>query len=84
MVLASRWVPSIVQLQQDLVSLALMGAGALLLQQIADFAVGTMLRGISPSEQITHFATVPGLIYAGLLLLFLVMPILANFRLNVR
>ena len=55
MMVASRWVPCVVRLRQDLASLALMGGGALVLQQIADFAVGIGLRGISPSEQLAQF-----------------------------
>jgi hypothetical protein len=78
MVIAARWVPRAVRLPRDRMSLLLMGAGALLLQQVADLAVGIGLRGIGPSEQIAQLATPQGLIYAALLVAFVVMPLLFN------
>ncbi len=60
--------------------LAVMGFGALVLQQAADFALGSLLRGIRPAEQIGHFATPAGLIYAALVIAFAVMPMVANNR----
>ena len=51
---------------------------ALVLQQIADVTVGLVLRGISLPEQFGRFATSEGAIYAGLLILFAIMPVLAN------
>jgi hypothetical protein len=70
----------VAKLQQSLMSLALTGVGALVLQQIADFAVGIGLRGMSPSEQLGNFATGPGMVYAALLVIFAVMPLLLNHR----
>jgi len=55
-----------------------MGIGALALQQIADFAVGTMLRGLSPSEQLANFTTPAGIVYAVSLGAFAAMPLLVN------
>lgn len=78
MIFASRWIPSVVGMRRDLVSLGLMGLGALAIQQAADLAVGIYLRGITSAEQIAHFATGPGLIYAGLLVAFAAMPILLS------
>lgn len=78
MIFASRRIPSVVGVRRDLVSLGLMGLGALAIQQAADLAVGVYLRGITPAEQIAHFATGAGLIYAGLLVAFAAMPILLN------
>jgi hypothetical protein len=80
MVFTSRWVPSVLHLRRDLASLGSMGLGALAIQQGADLAVGVYLRGIKPAEQLANFATVPGLIYAGLLVVFAAMPILSNRR----
>jgi len=80
MAVAARWVPHFVRLRQGWAPLALMGGGALVLQQLADFAVGIGLRGLSPSEQLAHFSTAPGLIYAGLLVAFAAMPIVVNLR----
>jgi hypothetical protein len=53
---------------------------ALVLQQLADFAVGHLLRGSSASEQVRNFATPAGVVYAILLLLFAVMPLMVNRR----
>ena len=78
MVVASRWIPSVLRMRRDLASLGLMGLGALAIQQAADLAVGVYLRGITPAEQIAHFATGAGLVYAGLLVAFAAMPVLLN------
>jgi hypothetical protein len=80
MVVAARWVPRLVKLQQSLMPLALTGVGALVLQQIADVAVGIGLRGMSLSEQLGNFATWPGMVYAALLVGFAMMPLLINHR----
>jgi hypothetical protein len=78
MVVAARRIPAAVHLAQDNISLLLMGLGALALQQAAEFILGAALRGLSPSQQLAQFATTPGLIYAGLLMVFAGMPWLAN------
>jgi hypothetical protein len=78
MILASRWIPSVLHLRRDPASLGLMGLGALAVQQGADLAVGVYLRGINPAEQLANYATAAGLIYAGLLAAFAAMPILLN------
>ena len=78
MVFASRWVPRVLQLRRDLVSLGLMGLGALAILQGVDLAVGVFLRGITPAEQLANFATVPGMIYAALLIAFAAMPVLLS------
>jgi hypothetical protein len=80
MAVAARWVPRAVRLPRDWVSLLATGAGALVLQQFADFAVGIGLRGVSPWEQLAQFTTPQGLIYAALLVAFVVMPLLLNRR----
>jgi hypothetical protein len=79
-VLAARWVPRATRLEMHFAPLALMGLIALVLQQIADFAVGIGLRGLSVAQQLAHFATAQGLIYAALLLAFAAMPALVNRR----
>jgi hypothetical protein len=78
MVFASRRVPSVLHLRRDLPSLALMGLGALAIQEMADLVVGFYLRGIGPAEQLAKFATTAGLIYAILLIAFAAMPLLLN------
>ncbi len=80
MVIAARWAPRAARLEKSLAPLALMGLLALAPQQLADFAVGIGLRGLSVSQQLAHFATPQGLIYAALLLAFLTMPVLVNRR----
>jgi hypothetical protein len=80
MVVAARWVPRVTRLEKGLASLVVMGLGALFLQQIADFAVGIGLRGLSASQQLGHFATPQGLIYALLLVAFAAIPFLLNRR----
>jgi len=77
-VLAARWLPIRLRLKADVRSLTGMGLGALFLQQLADFAVGSFLRGLTPAQQIAHLARPAGLVYVLLLILFAAMPILAN------
>ena len=79
MLLAARWLPRALDLGPNFASLAIMGVGALLLQQFADFAVGAVLRGITPAQQLAHLSTPAGLIYVALLLAFVAMPVLANW-----
>lgn len=57
-------------------SLAAVGVVALLLQQAIDFAVGLFVRGLSPMQQLAHFSTPSGYIYALLLIAFAAMPAL--------
>ena len=80
MVLAARWLPGLVRLSGARGPLAMAGVGALILQQLADFIVGIMLRGLTLSEQLQNFATPAGVIYAVALLLFAAMPVLVNGR----
>ena len=74
----SRWVPRVLQLRRDLISLGLMGLGALAILQGVDLVVGVYLRGITPAEQLANFATAAGLIYAALLIAFAAMPVLLS------
>jgi hypothetical protein len=57
-----------------------MGIAALLMQQIADFGLGLGLRGLTVKQQIAHFATPEGAIYAALLLAFALAPATLNRR----
>ncbi len=77
-VLAARSLPARLNLPKTIGPLLGMGAGALILQQLADFAFGVLLRGATPAQQLAHFATPAGAIYLVLLLAFVVMPLLAN------
>jgi hypothetical protein len=76
MVGAARWVPKIARTTENLRSSAFIGVGALVLLLMADFTVGYSLRGLALPEQLARFATAPGVIYAILLLLFALMPVL--------
>ena len=78
-VLAARWLPRVLRLRTNITSLAAMDVGALFLQQLADFAVGSVLRGITLAQQISHLARPAGLISTALVIIFAVMPILANW-----
>jgi hypothetical protein len=76
-IIAARWLPRRFDLRTT-AQLTAMGLGALVLQQAADFALGAALRGITPAQQLARFATPAGAIYAALVILFAVMPIVAN------
>lgn len=78
MVAAARWLATALNLK-SIGSLAGTGLGALVLQQFADFAVGSFLRGITPAQQVAHLTTPAGRIYVVLLIAFATMPILANW-----
>ena len=73
-VLAARWLPRTLGLKANVASLAEMGIVALLFQQLADFAVGIVLRGSTPCQQFARLATPAGLIYVALLIAFAAMP----------
>ncbi len=77
MAIAARWVPRRLDFH-DRATLAAMGGGALLLVILADFAVGTGLRGLSLEQQIRQFLTSAGLLYAAALGVFAAMPLLVN------
>lgn len=77
-VAAARWAPRLMGLKPRSGSMLSVGLGALVLLLACDFAVGRFLRGFSAQEQVARFATTEGLIYATLLVVFAVMPMLAN------
>jgi len=83
-ILAARWIPARVGSGADRWSLVAMGIGALALQQIADFAVGVILRGLSPSAQLASFKTPTGVVYAVSLAAFAALPMLVNGNLTKR
>lgn len=78
--LAARRVPRRLGTATDPGSLAAIGIGALIMQQIADFAVGIGLRGITPAAQLAYLLTPPGLVYCAALVAFAAMPVLLNAR----
>lgn len=83
MIVAARRVPARMGLPQTTGNLVAMGLGALVLQQLADLAVGIGLRGMTAADHLRHFATPAGAIYAASLLAFALMP-LATSRLGRR
>jgi hypothetical protein len=78
MIVAARWATAKIRPGASLFSLAAVGGVALILQQIADFAVGIALRGITLPEQLAYFGTPAGIVCAIALLLFAAMPCLIN------
>jgi hypothetical protein len=70
MVMAARWTTTKMGPGAGFFSFAAIGGVALILQQIADVAVGIVLRGITLAEQFAYFSTPAGLIYEVALLLF--------------
>ena len=56
------------------------GVLALVLQQVADLAVGFGLRGMTLTDQLTYFATPAGAIYAFTLVVFAIMPLMRMRR----
>jgi hypothetical protein len=56
------------------------GLLALILQQVADLAVGFGLRGMTLRDQLAHFATPAGMIYAATLVVFALMPVVRMQR----
>jgi hypothetical protein len=79
MVLSARWTASKLQLHDDRRFLVAMGVVALVLLQVADFAIGRLLRSLTFAEQIAVFATPKGLVYAVLLAAFAAMPVLNRY-----
>ena len=77
-IVVARWLPSRLGLKMKVLPLAMMGLGALVLQQLADFAFGSLFRGIALEEQLAYLSTPPGFIYLVLLVIFLGAPLAAN------
>ena len=75
---AAHWSSRLTRIGQDARSLLLVGIIALIMQQIAEFAGGAVLRGLSVSEQLTQLSTPQGVIYILLLFIFVVMPLFVS------
>jgi hypothetical protein len=76
--IASRIAPSLLKTAPSRGALLSIGLDALAMQQIADIVVGATLRGLTPAEQIARLATPQGTVYAILLILFAIMPLMTN------
>lgn len=73
-----RLAPTWARVQGGWLSYLCIGLAALLLQQIADLAVGFGFRGMTLAEQAAHFATPAGLVYLLTLIAFAVMPLIRS------
>ncbi len=81
---AAHWAPAWARFEGGWLSYLLMGVAALVLQQVADLAVGFGLRAMTFEAQLRYFETPPGWIYGFCLLVFAVMPFIAHWRRKVR
>jgi hypothetical protein len=75
---AAHWSLRATRIALDARSLLLVGIIALVMQQLADFAGGAVLRGWTVSEQLTQLSTPQGAIYVLLLIIFVVMPLVVS------
>ena len=78
MILAARWLPQKLHLPMTVTALATMGIGALILQQLADLAVGLYVRELTSTQILETYKTQAGAIYALLLVVFAAMPVVVN------
>ena len=77
---SAKWAPAWARFDGGWLSFLVMGILALVLQQVADLAVGFGLRGMTFDSQLRYFATPPGWIYAFCLIVFALMPVIAYAR----
>ena len=80
MVFAARWVAQKIKPSTKLAAMLAMGLGALGFVLLADFTVGSVLRGLNWNDQIGYFSTTAGRLYLTLLAAFALMPALVNTR----
>ena len=76
MIAAASWIPRLLRMPTGTGAMLAMGLGGLALQQAADLIVGMALRGISVPDQLARLASPEGAIYAALLVLFALMPVI--------
>ena len=77
---AARAAPRWTRVRGEWPSFLAIGLVALILQQVADLAVGFGLRGMTLSDQLAHFVTPAGVIYAATLVIFALMPLICMPR----
>lgn len=80
MVFAAKWAPTWTRFDGDWRAYLVMGLAALVLQQVADLAVGFGLRGMTLTDQFAYFGTPPGYIYAACLAVFALAPFVQHLR----
>ena len=78
MIAAASWIPRLLRMPTGTGAMLAMGLGGLALQQAADLIVGMALRGISALDQLARLASPEGAIYAALLVLFALMPVIVD------
>lgn len=78
MVAGARWSPRKAGMEASFPALTCVGLGAAALVLLADVFVGSWLRGLPPAEQIRHFSTPEGRVYAANLILFAAMPVIVH------
>jgi hypothetical protein len=78
----ARAAPAWARVEGGWVSFLSIGLVALALQQVADLAVGFGLRGMTLADQLAHFATPAGAIYAVTLIVFALMPLIRMRRIG--
>jgi hypothetical protein len=72
---AARFILSRANVQKTFVPLISIGLIGFIFTQIADFTVGLKIRKMTFYDQLNHLVTPAGVIYLGLLMVFLVMPL---------
>jgi hypothetical protein len=77
---AARAAPTWARVEGGWPSFLATGVVALVLQQVADLAVGFGLRGMTLGDQLTHFTTPAGMIYVATLIVFALMPLIRMRR----
>ena len=75
MILAANWLPQKLQLPITVTALGTIGIVALILQQLADLAVGLYVRELTSTQILETNKTPAGAIYAVLLVIFAAMPV---------
>jgi hypothetical protein len=73
---AARFILRRANVQKTFVPLISVGLIGFIFTQIADFTVGLKMRDMSFYDQTNHLMTPAGIIYLGLLMFFLIMPLL--------
>ena len=72
--------PAMMRLEGGAGAYLALGLIALVLQLLADMAVGFGLRGMVVQDQVAYFSTPAGFVYAASLALFALMPVLRRLR----
>jgi len=80
--LAARAAPAWARVEGGWMSYLAVGVLALVLQQVADLAVGFGFRAMTLADQLAYFATPAGIIYGVTLVIFALMPLIRMRRIG--